>query len=75
MSHKTKWLLMAPIGLILTGFGLSLFGEAVVMKYEGKPTLEWFLWGTSSLVVFNAGLSIFGRAVIHRLQHLNQTKH
>jgi hypothetical protein len=65
---------MAPLGLVLTGFGLSLFGEAVMMKYEGKPTMEWFLWGTLSLVVFNSGLSIFGGAVIHRFKHLNQKK-
>jgi hypothetical protein len=74
MSHKTKWWIMAPLGLVLTGFGLSLLGEAVMMKYEGKPTMEWFLWGTLSLVVFNSGLSIFGGAIIHRFKHLNQKK-
>ncbi|MEM6820958.1 MAG: hypothetical protein AAF558_03295 [Verrucomicrobiota bacterium] len=47
------WVLLAIGGLLLNGFGLCLFGEAVVRKSDG---LSWFWMGTASLVCINAGI-------------------
>ena len=63
-DHFTKWLTMAPLGLVLMGFGLSLVGEAIIRKRDDKP---WFWFGTVALVVFNAGVSVFGDSVKHRV--------
>ncbi|MBD3627842.1 hypothetical protein [Cyclobacterium sp.] len=65
---KKKWLIFAVGGLLLLGSGLSLFGEALLRKWDNAPFLEWFIWGTFSLVVFNAGISLFGQAVIYRMK-------
>jgi hypothetical protein len=69
MTHrklKRKWLLYSISGLLLIGFGLSLFGEAVAIKMAENAQGPWFWWGTASLVVFNSGLCIFGQAVVYR---------
>jgi hypothetical protein len=58
-----KWLSFAVGGLTLTGFGLSLLGEAIIAKYEKRP---WFWLGTLSLVVVNSGISMIGKAVTYR---------
>lgn len=65
-----KWLLMAPLGLVLIGWGLSLFGEAAARKYAQADFWDWFLYGTLSLAVFNAGLSVFGEAVVCRSRYM-----
>lgn len=65
-----KWLLMAPLGLVLIGLGLSLFGEAAMRKYAQTDFWDWFLYGTLSLAVFNAGLSVFGEAVVCRSRYM-----
>ncbi len=57
------WLIESVAGLILIGFGLSLFGQSVIYKSRGEPLKKWFLWGTCSLIVINAGVCIFGDAV------------
>lgn len=72
MTPHRKWLLLAPLGLLLIGTGLSLFGEAVILKYRQVAFGQWFGYGTLSLVVFNAGLSVFGEAVVSRARHLAQ---
>lgn len=64
--HEEKWARNAPRGLLLTGFGLSLLGEAIVTKYEGKAFWRWFILGTLALVVFNAGLAVFGDSIKDR---------
>lgn len=58
-----KWLIEAVAGLILIGFGLSLFGQSVIYKSRGENIKKWFLWGTLSLIVINSGICIFGDAV------------
>ncbi len=63
---KNTWFVLAPIGLILTGAGLSIAIDANGKKTRGEP---WFAQGTLGLVCFNAGLSIFGDAVRRRAQH------
>lgn len=51
----SRWFVQSVCGLLLTGFGLCLFGEANNLKAaEGS----WFLLGTISLVVFQAGLCL-----------------
>lgn len=62
-----RWLIESISGLLIIGFGLSLFGQAVIYKANGAPLRKWFLWGTASLVVFNAGVCIFGDAVKQRV--------
>lgn len=63
MTHKSKWLLFAPSGLIVIGFGTCLVQWATELKREGAPTAEWVGAGTLALGVFNAGVSLFGRGV------------
>ncbi|MCS6967072.1 MAG: hypothetical protein RMJ44_02570 [Cytophagales bacterium] len=65
-----KWLIMAPLGLVLTGLGLSLLGDAATAKYAGASFWHWFIYGTVSLVIFNAGLSVFGEAVVSRSRYM-----
>lgn len=51
----TRHLAYAIGGLVLNGFGLSLFGEAVIQKAQGG---SWFWLGTLSLVCINAGICL-----------------
>lgn len=69
-----KWLTYSILGLLLTGFGLSLLGEAIQLKINQQP---WFWSGTLALVVFNAGLCCFGQGVIERIKmlRLNENNH
>ena len=61
---KSKWLGFSISGLIFFGFGLSLLGEAIILKYNNEP----FFWdGTFALVVINSGLCLFGNAVRYRI--------
>jgi len=62
-DYFKKWLSFAVGGLTLTGFGLSLLGEAIIAKYEKR---SWFWLGTLSLVVVNSGISMIGKAVTYR---------
>lgn len=72
INHHKRWLIRAPLGLVLTGFGLALVAEAALLKYDGAPVMHWVLAGTAALVVFNSGLSIFGSAVIARIRDLQK---
>ena len=60
-----KWLLQAPLGLVLVGAGLSMAIDAGTCKACGQA---WFWYGSFSLVVFNAGLCVFGGAIIKRVK-------
>jgi hypothetical protein len=66
---RTKWLTLAPTGLVLLGSGVSLIGEALHLKIAQAGFWEWFGWGTLALVVFNAGVVVFGEAVKCRVMH------
>jgi hypothetical protein len=68
MSTRTKWLLLAPVSLVLIGAGLCVFSEAAHAKHMDAPFRQWFLWGTYSLILINGGLSLFGQAVRYRVQ-------
>ena len=63
MTHKAKWLLLAPAGLVVVGAGVCLVQWADKLKEKGSPTAQWVGAGTAALVVFNAGLSLFGNGV------------
>ena len=65
--YLIPWLSFAVSGLVITGLGLSLFGEALTAKQQKRP---WFWLGTLSLVVFNSGLSLVSTSVIHRVRGL-----
>lgn len=54
---------MAPLGLAMIGMGLSLTGEATIMKGQEAVWWSWVAMGTLGLVILNAGVSIFGSAV------------
>jgi hypothetical protein len=64
---RNSWLLFAISGLILVGLGLSIVGEAIILKSTQQA---YFVVGTLGLIAFNAGLSIFGQAVIFRYRYL-----
>lgn len=63
---KRNWLIYAISGLLLTGFGLSLTGEAIISKMQLPDSIAWVSLGTLALIVFNTGLCLFGQAVIIR---------
>lgn len=63
MTHKKKWLLLAPAGLMVIGTGASMVHWAGSLKDQGQPTGTWVAAGTAALVVLNAGVSLVGRAV------------
>jgi hypothetical protein len=61
-----KWQVFAPTSLLLTGFGLCLFGMASNMVREDVPFIKWFLPGLLSLIVFNTGLVLLAEAIKSR---------
>ena len=67
ISNMKRWLFFSILGLLLTGFGLSLLGEAIIAKSSQE---EWFWLGTAALVVFNSGVSCVGQGVIERIKML-----
>jgi len=70
-NFRQKWLILAPLGLVLTGAGLCLTAEAAILKYSGASSAEWILAGTGALVVFNSGLSVFGSAVVAKVREIH----
>jgi hypothetical protein len=69
MTHKKKWLLFAPSGLMIIGFGTCLIQWATALQRKQVPTGEWVAAGTLALGVFNAGLCVFGRGVAEGVLH------
>lgn len=69
MTHKSKWLIFAPLGLATIGAGASMVHWAGSLKDQHHPTAEWVLAGTAALVVLNSGLSLFGRSVVEKVLH------
>lgn len=68
MTNYKKWLILAPISLILTGAGLSFAIEAGFEKHS-QTSSEWIVYGTIALVVFNSGLCLLAQSVIYRIRH------
>lgn len=69
MTHKEKWLVFAPLGLLAVGTGACLVNWAGGLKQQGAPTATWVGAGTAALVVLNGGLSLFGRGVAENVLH------
>ena len=70
-QYYQRWLLRAPVGLVLVGLGLSLAIEAGFYKHSGAVTWQWVGYGTLALVVFNSGLCIFGDSILQRMRYEN----
>lgn len=64
MTHKSKWLIFAPAGLMVIGAGASMVHWAGSLKDRGRPASTWVAAGTAALVVLNAGVSLFGQGVV-----------
>jgi len=69
MTHKEKWLLFAPAGLMVIGAGACLVHWAGTLKTQHAPAARWVPAGTAALVVLNAGVSLFGRGVVEKVLH------
>lgn len=67
--YYRRWLIQAPLGLVLIGFGLSLVAEAAMLKNNGGDLWAWVAYGTVALSVFNSGLCLFGDAILHRIRY------
>ncbi len=65
---RNKWLIYAITGLVVFGFGISLTGEAIIMKMLQPESLGWVAYGTLALIVVNSGLCLFGQGVIYRVK-------
>ena len=63
MSTRTKWMILAPFGLLLFSFGLTVLSEAAHQRRTGEPTQVWVVLGIYSLVLINVGLIFFGEAL------------
>jgi hypothetical protein len=71
-DHFRQWSELAPRGLLLIGAGISIIGQATILKSRRKRFLRWAIPGTLGLIVFNAGIAVFAEAVKHRtLYELN----
>jgi hypothetical protein len=66
MSARTKWLLLAPTGVLLVGAGLCVCIDAAFDMHGTAPFSRWFLKGTYGLILFNGGLSLFGTGMRFR---------
>jgi hypothetical protein len=70
---KVKWLVYATVGLILSGSGLCVIGEAIILKFTEAEFKHWFYVGLLGLILFHSGLSFFAQATIFRIS-LNKEK-
>jgi hypothetical protein len=57
---------MAPLGLVLVGAGLSIAVDAAARRAAGASPRRWVGQGTAGLVVLNSGMSVFGDSVRRR---------
>jgi hypothetical protein len=62
-TYRFKWMVFAPIGLLLVGAGMCVFGTALAKMGAEAGFTEWFMWGTASLILINGGLCFFGSAI------------
>ena len=69
MTHKKKWLLLAPSGLLLIGAGACLVDWAGTLKTARPTPGHWVAAGTAALVVLNAGVSLVGQSIVEKVLH------
>ncbi|TLV03060.1 hypothetical protein [Dyadobacter luticola] len=67
MSTRTKWIILAPCGLLLFSFGLTVLSQAAHERRVGEPTQVWMVLGLYSLALINGGLIMFGEALRFRI--------
>ena len=67
MSTRTKWMILAPCGLLIFSFGLTVLSEAAHQRRTGVPTQVWVVLGLYSLALINGGLILFGEALRFRI--------
>jgi len=67
MSTRTKWMILAPCGLLLFSFGLTVLSQAAHERRIGEPTQVWVVLGLYSLALINGGLIMFGEALRFRI--------
>ena len=67
MSTRTKWMILAPCGLLIFSFGLTVLSEAAHQRRIGVPTQVWVVLGLYSLALINGGLIMFGEALRFRI--------
>lgn len=70
INYKRRWFRYGALSMLLIGFGVSLIGEAIILKSNGGNIMQWVALGTIALIVFNAGICVFGEAVVCRVQYL-----
>jgi hypothetical protein len=61
--YKKRWFQYGAISMLLIGFGISLVGEAIIMKSSGVQVMEWVALGTFALIVLNALSCTFGKSI------------
>lgn len=64
--HYEEWSTNAPRGLLLIGAGVSVVGQAIVLKAQRKAGWKWLLMGIIGLIALNSGVAVFAEAVKHR---------
>ena len=67
--YYRRWIIQAPLGLVLIGMGLSFAIEVGFLKHNGTDTWTWVGLGTVALVILNSGISLFGDAVLQRVRY------
>ncbi|WP_353483724.1 hypothetical protein [Haliscomenobacter sp.] len=68
-KHYRNWMIQAPLGLVILGFGVCLVAESAILKASGASWMQWVPAGTVSLCVFNSGLCIFGNSILERVRY------
>ena len=63
---KNKWMIYSISSLLVFGMGLSILGEAIILKYTERD--NWFICGTLALIITNSGLCLFGQAIIEKVK-------
>jgi len=64
MNKTMAWYIHSIGGLVLTGLGLSIIGEAIILKMSSEGIWPWVVTGTLGLVLFNTGLALVAKAAV-----------
>lgn len=63
-NKKRAWYLHSVGGLVLTGAGISVVGEGILLKAQDAALWQWFAVGTLGLILFNSGLAVVAKAAV-----------
>lgn len=67
--YRKKWFRLGTLSMLIIGFGISLIGEAIILKTNEAAWFEWTALGTFALIVFNAGICVFGESVACKVHY------